>query len=231
MLLLNRKSGWEHSISRRFFLDKPYTGPDEENVPIYKFGATNDVRELWFDSCDYFYRNDKELEAKIQQANLSESILTVKKPQYKRTRKDVSCVCFKQSNPKPLFHILLRRTESWTSGFLCHNNLIHLQDCQHSIDGETQGILLCGVQIHNRLVLVLHLADAISLIIIFPSIRYLNVHTIPAVQILCVLLHQLAHHARGVQTCIFRQRGRHHLQRLCKLPLTAGATPTFFTAY
>ena len=62
---------------------------DKDKVPVYKFGATNDVRELWFDSCDFFYTSESELQAKIQQANLGESILTMKKPQYKRTRKDV----------------------------------------------------------------------------------------------------------------------------------------------
>ena len=68
-------------------MSSPYRGPSKSNIPVYKFGTTNDIRDLWFDNCDDFYKREDELQRKIADAHLGDNaILTKKKTQVKRTR-------------------------------------------------------------------------------------------------------------------------------------------------
>lgn len=68
-------------------MSSPYRGPSKSNIPVYKFGTTNDIRDLWFDNCDDFYKREDELQRKIADAHLGDNaILTTKKTQVKRTR-------------------------------------------------------------------------------------------------------------------------------------------------
>lgn len=72
-----------------------YRGPSKSGVPVFKFGTTNDIRDLWFDNCEDFYKREDELQKKIQDAHLSDNaILTTKRSQIKRTRiLGTFCVC------------------------------------------------------------------------------------------------------------------------------------------
>lgn len=90
-----RKSTWAHLVSKEIYLDRPYQGQSKSKLPIYKFGVTNDIRELWFDNCAAFYRREDELQKKIEDAHLGDkAILTTKKTQIKRARiPGALCVC------------------------------------------------------------------------------------------------------------------------------------------
>lgn len=94
-------------------MDRPYLGSSKKNVPIFKFGVTNDIRELWFDNCVSFYRREDELQKRIEDSHLGDSaILTTKRTQIKRARvPEVLYVCCIQKSvtlqiPDPYFSLL-----------------------------------------------------------------------------------------------------------------------------
>ena len=46
-------------------------GEEGKDVPIYRFGVTNDIRTLWLNNCDSFYSRSEELQNKITELNKS----------------------------------------------------------------------------------------------------------------------------------------------------------------
>ena len=93
--MTGRSKDWTHYISSEFYLDTKYMGKSESNVPVFKFGATNDIRRLWLDNCEEFYRSGEELERRIVDANLHTGrVSAMDSQQWKRTRIMNFHVCY-----------------------------------------------------------------------------------------------------------------------------------------
>lgn len=93
---------WVHEVTDTIYLDRPYVGEEGKDVPIYRFGVTNDIRTLWLNNCDSFYSRSEELQNKIKEANLDyDRVLVTERHQFKRAR-----------NPDTLSICLTRQSES-----------------------------------------------------------------------------------------------------------------------
>ena len=105
MSVHRRGKSWVHEVTDIIYLDRPYVGEEGKDVPIYRFGVTNDIRTLWLNNCDSFYCRSEELQNKIKEANLDyDHVLVTERHQFKRARNaDTLPICLTR-NTEPYYN-------------------------------------------------------------------------------------------------------------------------------